>query len=207
MLGAPRSRSAHARRGPGVAQRLPPPAPARVAALSGGVCSACSELPQADHVRRTNAARKASSADASDFVDSRDCSAAMEAASPSLPRASCCMGAHQRLLVVQRTTVSGATAAGSPELPSATATLRTKPRRLARLMKEPAENSRHASGDMVIQSSGEGDTAHDFGTNAGSEAREENFWFYGRTVWEMCRYTPIEVALSTGSRTLRASLT
>ncbi len=51
---------------------------------------------------------------------------------------------------------STGTAAGSPELPSATATLRKNPRRLARLIGERRENSTHAAVDIPIQSINDG---------------------------------------------------
>ncbi|HEX2078079.1 MAG TPA: hypothetical protein VHG08_10225 [Longimicrobium sp.] len=57
--------------------------------------------------------------------------------------------AYQRLLVVERDGGAG-TAQGEPQLPSATATLRRRPRRLARSMGEPLKRALSSSCDIVI---------------------------------------------------------
>lgn len=73
------------------------------------------------------------------------------------------------------------TASREPRLPSATATLRKKPRRLERLIGEPLENSRHPSGDIPISSTGEGEILSECGASAASESSRENLWLYGQT--------------------------
>jgi hypothetical protein len=110
------------------------------------------------------------------------------------------MRAHQWLLVAQ-SGGEGRRGVHGPAVANATATLRKNPRRLVRLIGDPAENSRHASTDMVIQSSG------DDSVNCGLEANEpdvagtENLRFHGHTSWEMCRYDRFEIPLRTGRST------
>lgn len=77
--------------------------------------------------------------------------------------------------------VSAGTDAGSPALPSATATLRKNPRRLVRLIADPLANTRQSSTDMPIHASREGESNEDRALNASSVTGDENLRLYGQT--------------------------
>lgn len=73
------------------------------------------------------------------------------------------------------------TEAGSPLLPSTTATLRKKPPRLARLMADPLEKTRQSSTVIPSRASGDDDSMADRAANAGSNSGSENLRLYGHT--------------------------
>jgi hypothetical protein len=80
---------------------------------------------------------------------------------------------------------SGGTASSDPQLPSATATLRSNPSRRARRTGEPRVNSSHASGDNRMSSTSEGEIIPGRGEKSGSDDGRENFPVNGHTSWQM----------------------
>jgi hypothetical protein len=105
-----------------------------------------------------------------------------------------------------------------PQLPSATATLRKKPARPARLNGEPRENASQPDSSMDMRSISDGDAVpgcHPSDgngstpaggspgpreANAGSGDGFENFRGNGQTSWEECRLPRYVIRLPRGKR-------
>ena len=100
---------------------------------------------------------------------------------------------------------SAGTAAGSRELPSATATLRKKPRRFVRLIGERRENSTQSAVDIPIQSINDGVANSGRPASAGSRSSAANDTFHGHTSWDVCRHTHFQIPLKSGRLTTRNS--
>lgn len=113
------------------------------------------------------------------------------------------MPAHQRLVVIERAG-KRRTASGEPQLPSATATLRSSLRRLARLMGEPLKRAENSSCVIVIHSISRGPSSPSRARNAASVAGSANE-FQGQTSWEMYPFSHYSIPLLTGRRTVKGN--
>ena len=138
------------------------------------------DVPSSYVTSRPSAERSSATTDGSDSMLSLASSAPADTGPPSLPSA---QAAWDRTSGSSSPSAAarGATASIDPMLPSATATLRKNPRLLVRLIGDPAENSRHASTDMVIQSSGDDSVNCGLDTNEPEVAGSENLRLYGHT--------------------------
>jgi hypothetical protein len=80
---------------------------------------------------------------------------------------------------------SAGTASGAPQLPSATATLRSSPRRFALLIGEPRNLLENASGERASISISSTPSTPGLGNNDGSAVGVENLRLNGQTSWQM----------------------
>lgn len=76
-------------------------------------------------------------------------------------------------------------ASGDPQLPSATATLRSSPRRLARLTGDALNRRENSSCDSDISSTSSAPCTPERAQNAGSSVTRENLRLNGHTSWQM----------------------
>jgi hypothetical protein len=93
------------------------------------------------------------------------------------------------------------TASGDPQFPSATATLRSSPRRLARLIGEFLKRRENSAWSIAIHSISDGPSSPARVRNASSSAGVANE-FHGHTSWEDCRLPRYVIELETGRRTV-----
>lgn len=81
--------------------------------------------------------------------------------------------------------VRAGTASGEPQFPSATATLRSSPRRFARFTGDPRNRLENSSCVSDIISVSSTPSTPSRGTKAGSAVGVENLWLNGHTSWQM----------------------
>jgi hypothetical protein len=87
-------------------------------------------------------------------------------------------------------------------LPSATATLRSRPRRFVRFTAEPLKRREKSSCDSDNSSISDAPSIPARGRNVSSAVSEANE-FHGQTSWEDCPLPRFVISLATGRRTLR----
>jgi hypothetical protein len=109
--------------------------------------------------------------------------------------------AHQRFLVVERGG-ERRDGFGRAELPSATATLRSNPRRFVRFTAEPLKRRENSSCVIPIHPISDGPSIPSRGMKAGSCAGSANE-FQGQTSWARCPLPRNRIELSGGRHTGR----
>jgi hypothetical protein len=98
---------------------------------------------------------------------------------------------------------STGTASGDPQLPNATATFLSNPRRLVRFTGDPLNLRENSSCDSAINSTSGVPCTPSLGQNAFSDVTVENLSECGHTSREVCRLSRFLIPLKTGRLTVR----